>query len=324
VIQGGVAAAQEVAMAQQAQAVALVGPTAVGKSDIAIALAQVWRGAAIEVVNADAMQLYRGMVIGTAKVDAAARTAVPHHLLDLWPIDHRASVVEFRDAARAAVGHIVDRRGLPVLVGGSGLYATAVLDDLEVPATDPEVRARYNAMLAEHGATALHAELQRRDPEAAARIAPQNGRRLVRALEVVELTGSFQARLPRDPTPWIGTQWIGLSADLQLLDAAIEARVAAMWERGLLAEVAELAEQGLADGPTASRAVGYQEALGVLSGELTRPEAMASTARRTRQLARRQLRWFRRNPRITWWNVQPGGDPTVPARQIAAFLAQRT
>jgi tRNA dimethylallyltransferase len=310
-------------MAANGWAVALVGPTAVGKSAVAVELAQQWRGTAIEVVNADAMQLYRGMAIGTAKVDAATRAKVPHHLLELWPVHHRASVVEYRDAARTVVEQIVARAGLPLLVGGSGLYLTAAVDDLQVPATDPDVRARYQAMLAEQGAPALHAQLRRRDPEAAARIAPENGRRLVRALEVVELTGSFQARLPRDPPPWIATRWIGLTAELATLDAAIDARVRQMWEGGLLAEVAALAAQGLRDGPTASRAVGYQEALGVLAGELSPAEAMALTARRTRQLARRQLRWFRRDPRITWWSPPPGADPQIVAGQIAAFLAER-
>ena len=311
-------------MGPDAWAVALVGPTAVGKSTVAVALAQQWQGSAIEVVNADAMQLYRGLSIGTAKVDQAARTAVPHHLLDLWPVSHRASVVEYRDAARAAIGRITQRQGLPVVVGGSGLYLTAALDDLQVPGTDPRVRAHYEQILAERGAPALHEELRRRDPAAAAEIAPENGRRLVRALEVVELTGSFRARLPRNPPAWIATRWIGLRAEQSALDAAIDARSASMFAGGLLAEVAELAGQGLRDSPTAGKAVGYQEALAVLDGRLSRADAVALTARRTRQLARRQMRWFRRDRRIRWWDVRPGEDPSGIARRIAALLAART
>ncbi len=311
-------------MALDAWAVALVGPTAVGKSTVAVALAQLWRGRAIEVVNADAMQLYRELSIGTAKVDRATTAAVPHHLLDLWPLSHRASVVEYRQAARAAIVGIAQRQGLPVVVGGSGLYLTAALDDLDVPGTDPQVRARYETMLAERGPSALHEELRRRDPAAADQIAPENGRRLVRALEVVELTGSFRARLPRDPPAWIPTRWIGLRAEQAALDAVIDARSAAMFDGGLLAEAAELAEQGLRDSPTARKAVGYQEALAVLDGHLSRADAAALTARRTRQLARRQMRWFRRDRRIQWWDVRPGADPTDVARQIAAWLAART
>ncbi len=312
-------------MAGAERAVALVGPTAVGKSAAAVALAALRAPRSVVVLNGDAMQLYRGMDVGTAKVDAASRAAVPHRLLDLWPVTHRASVVEYRDAARAELRQL-DPAALPILVGGSGLYLTAVLDDLQVPATDPVVRDRYERRLADSGPEALHEELARRDPAAAAAIEPANGRRLVRALEVVELTGSFRARLPRDPPAWLPTLWVGLAAPMAELDRAIDERVADMWRDGLVEEVSVLAGAGLREGPTASKAVGYQECLAHLDGELTRSEAIAATARRTRQLARRQLRWFRRDPRITWLDAGLGatGSPQRVAERVADLLDART
>jgi tRNA dimethylallyltransferase len=300
--------------------VALVGPTAVGKSAVAVALAGLLAPTEVEILNADAMQLYRGMNIGTAKVDGRTRATVPHHLLDLWPVSHRASVVEYRDAARAMLSAVTGRGGLPVMVGGSGLYLTAALDVLEVPGTDPAVRAHYEAMLTDLGPAALHEVLVHKDPEAAAGIDPANGRRLVRALEVVELTGSFRSRLPQEAKSWIPTRWIGLSADLADLDTAITARVHAMWDAGLVDEVAVLLGQGLRDGPTAGKAVGYREAIAFLDGTLTRAEAVAATALRTRQLARRQLRWFRRDPRIHWLTVRTGSRPAQVAQMAAALV----
>ena len=301
--------------------VALVGPTAVGKSGAAMALAdRLAAGSALEIVNADAMQLYRGMDIGTAKAGAADRARVPHHLLDLWAVTHRASVVEYRDAARDVLRAIGDR-AVPVVVGGSGLYLSAALDDLQVPATDPAVRSHYEAPLAEQGAPRLHAELARRDPAAAAGIHPGNGRRIVRALEVVELAGSFRSHLPREVPQWVPTRWIGLRAEPALLDRAIGQRVDAMWAAGLAQEVVALLDRGLREGPTASKAVGYRECLAFLDGDLTRQEAIAATALRTRQLARRQMRWFRRDPRITWLDVVPGQPAAAVAERVAAVLA---
>ena len=301
--------------------VALVGPTAVGKSGAAMALAdRLAAGSALEIVNADAMQLYRGMDIGTAKAGAADRARVPHHLLDLWAVTHRASVVEYRDAARDLLRAIGDR-AVPVVVGGSGLYLSAALDDLQVPATDPAVRAHYESLLAEQGAPRLHAELARRDPAAAAGIHPGNGRRIVRALEVVELAGSFRSHLPREVPQWVPTRWIGLRAEPALLDRAIGQRVDAMWAAGLAQEVVALLDLGLREGPTASKAVGYRECLAFLDGDLTRQEAIAATALRTRQLARRQMRWFRRDPRITWLDVVPGQPAAAVAERVAAVLA---
>lgn len=302
------------------QVLALVGPTAVGKTAAAVALARLLPATGLEVVNADAMQMYRGMDIGTAKVDAATRAGVPHHLLDMWDVTHRASVVEFRDAARAAVAAIAERGPLPVVVGGSGLYLTTALDDLQVPPTDPQVRARYEAELVLRGPQSLHADLAARDPRAAAAIDPRNGRRIVRALEVVQLQGWFTASLPRGERSWVPTLWIGLRAPMPVLDAVIGARVDAMWEQGLVDEVAGLAERGLRDGPTAGSAVGYAECLAYLDGRISREEAMERTARRTRQLARRQVRWFARDNRIRWIDVSSRAATGV-AEQIAAALS---
>jgi tRNA dimethylallyltransferase len=302
--------------------IAVVGPTAVGKSAVAIALARALAPGAAEIVNADAMQLYRGMDIGTGKVLPDDRTCVPHHLFDVWPVTHRASVVEYRDIARPVLTDIVRRSAAPIMVGGSGLYLRAVLDDMDVPATDPRVRAEWEARLAQQGPAAMHAELAARDPAAAQHIDPNNGRRIVRALEVVDLTGSFTSRLPATPAPWTPTRWIGLSTDLPALDAAIDARVAAMWTHGLPQEVARLATLGLRDGPTAGRAIGYAECLSYLDGTISQEQAVAATALRTRQLARRQLRWFRRDARTRWVHVDPSAPPSDTAGRIIEILAR--
>ena len=297
--------------------IAVVGPTAVGKSAAAVALAHLLPGA--EIINADAMQLYRGMDVGTAKASPAEQQGIPHHLLDLWPVTHRASVAEYRAAAREAIGDISRRAGRPMVVGGSGLYLTAALDDLDIPATDPEVRARWEAELAARGPAALHEELAGRDPKAAAAIDPRNGRRLVRALEVVELRGSFTARLPQPAPSWRPTAWLGLTAPLADLDERIERRARQMWAGGLLAEVERLVDEGLRDGPTAGAAVGYSEGLAVLAGEMNREEAIESTIVRTRRLARRQLRWFRRDQRIVWHDTSSPGwlDRFCSAAEVA-------
>jgi tRNA dimethylallyltransferase len=302
------------------EVLAIVGPTAVGKSAVASALAELRPGTGVEIVNGDAMQLYRGLDIGTAKVGPGERVRVPHHLLDIWEIGHRASVVEYAAAARSAIDGIVQREALPVVVGGSGLYLSAALDQLQVPPNDPQVRTRYEELLARRGPLALHAELAARDPAAAAAIDPRNGRRIVRALEVVELTGSFTASLPRAPRSWRPTRWIGLRAPLPQLDDAINRRVEQMWVQGLEAEVVALAAEGLADSPTAGKAVGYAECLDHLQGRLGRDEAIARTALRTRQLARRQLRWFRRDGRVQWIDVDLAASAGRAAVALASLL----
>lgn len=278
--------------------VAVVGPTATGKTALAVALAHALDG---EVVNADAMQLYRGMDVGTAKPTVAEREGVPHHLLDVLDVTDTATVAAYQRDARAAVDAVGARGRTPVLVGGSGLYVQAVVDDLAFPGTDPTVRARLGADLAALGAAALHERLRGVDPDAAAGILPSNGRRIVRALEVVELTGApFAASLPRPGPPRYGTVLVGLDRDTAELDARVERRVELMFAAGLVDEVRRLAARGLREGPTASRAVGYREVLDLLDGTVDEPEARRRVVVATRRLVRRQRSWFRRDERLHW------------------------
>ncbi|MDQ1747726.1 MAG: tRNA dimethylallyltransferase [Frankiaceae bacterium] len=284
-------------MALARRVVAVVGPTATGKSALAIAIAKAIGG---EVVNADSMQLYRGMDIGTAKVTAAERADVPHHLLDIWPVTYPASVAEYQQRARAVIDELHARGAVPVLVGGSGLYVRAALDRIEFPGTDPELRAALEAELATAGSAVLHERLAARDPAAAAAILPSNGRRVVRALEVVELTGRpFTAALPSYEAVYDAVQ-VGLDLDDAALDRRVEDRVATMFAAGLVEEVRGLVPLGLQDGRTASRALGYQQVLAMLEGATTEQEAAAATKAATRRFVRRQRSWFRRDPRIHW------------------------
>ncbi|WP_433533428.1 tRNA (adenosine(37)-N6)-dimethylallyltransferase MiaA [Micromonospora sp. CA-263727] len=284
--------------------VAVVGPTAAGKSALSIALAHALGG---EVVNADSMQLYRGMEIGTAKITTAERAGVPHHLLDIWEVTEPASVAEYQRLARAAVDDILARGRVPLLVGGSGLYVRAVLEQFEFPGTDPVLRERLEGELAAVGPAPLYARLREADPVAAAGILPGNGRRIVRALEVIELTGgTFTAALP-EPTPYYPSVQIGVDLDTALLDERIAVRVNRMWADGLVAETRELVGRGLPEGRTASRALGYQQVLRFLAGELTETEAYDETIRATRRFVRRQRSWFRRDPRVHWLDsADPG------------------
>jgi tRNA dimethylallyltransferase len=249
------------------------------------------------------MQLYQGMDIGTAKEPEAAWQGVPHHLLDIWPVTRTANVADYQALARAAIDGIIGRGHVPVLVGGSGLYVRAALDDLNFHGTDRGTRARLETELAELGPAALHARLAAVDPAAAAAILPSNGRRIVRALEVIEITGGpFTATMPayEQVRPGPKTVQLGLTLPRPELDQRIEARVEAMWQAGLEAEVKDLVHQGLRDGMTASRALGYQQMLRHLDGELTLDEARQETVKATRRFARRQESWFRRDPRIRW------------------------
>ena len=281
--------------------IAVVGPTAAGKSGLAVALAQALGG---EVINADSMQVYRGMDIGTAKLTLTERHGVPHHLLDLWDVRQTANVADYQRLARAAIAGIGARGRVPILAGGSGLYVRAALEDLSFPGTDPKVRARLEGELAEAGAAALHTRLAEADPAAAEAILPSNGRRIVRALEVIELTGRpFTATLPEyatGPRAAVPARQLGLQLPRAVLDRRIEQRVDQMWAAGFAGEVRRLEEQGLRDGLTASRALGYQQLLGHLAGQATLEAARDETVRATRRFARRQESWFRRDPRITW------------------------
>ncbi|NYJ04170.1 tRNA (adenosine(37)-N6)-dimethylallyltransferase MiaA [Petropleomorpha daqingensis] len=280
--------------------VAVVGPTATGKTALAVELARRLGG---EVVNADSMQLYRGMDIGTAKPTEAERAGVPHHVYDLWSVREPASVAEYRQHARTEIDRLRAAGVVPLLVGGSGLYVRAVLDELDIPTTDPAVRARLEAELAATGAAELHARLAGLDPEAAEAILPSNGRRIVRALEVIELTGEpFRARLP-DPTPHYPVIGVGLDRDPAGLDERIAVRVDRMWAAGFVAEVEALVAEGLREGPTASRALGYAQVLAQFDGTLTPEEARQRTVATTRRFVRRQRSWFRRDATLGWFDA---------------------
>ncbi|MGN6176588.1 MAG: tRNA (adenosine(37)-N6)-dimethylallyltransferase MiaA [Streptosporangiaceae bacterium] len=277
--------------------IAVVGPTAAGKSELSLRLAQALGG---EVINADSMQLYAGMDIGTAKLSPAQRRGVPHHLLDIWDVRQPASVATYQRLARETIADICARGRVPVLAGGSGLYLRAALDNLEFPGTDPAVRDRLEAELATAGAGALHARLAALDPAAAAAILPSNGRRIVRALEVIEVAcRPFAAVLPEYKSRYPVVQ-IGLRVDRAQLDRRIAERTARMWREGLVGEVAALERAGLREGRTASRALGYAQVLRFLARDCTEDEARAQTVLATRRFARRQDAWFRRDPRVVW------------------------
>jgi tRNA dimethylallyltransferase len=274
--------------------IAVVGPTATGKSDLAVALARELSG---EVVNADALQLYRGMDIGTAKLTVAERGGIPHHQLDVLDVGEDASVAGYQRHARADIAQIRARGGRPVVAGGSGLYVRALLDRLEMPPTDPDVRRRLEERGDVEGPGLLHDALAAVDPEAAERIGRTNTRRLVRALEVIELTGRpYSATLP-DHTYELPALQIGLDCDREVLDRRIDERVEAMWRDGLVEEVRGLAPRM---GRTASRAVGYAEVLALLAGRVDERAAREAVALGTRRLARKQMTWFGRDPRVHW------------------------
>jgi tRNA dimethylallyltransferase len=277
--------------------VAIVGATGTGKSDLSLALSEALaaRGAEAEVVNADAMQLYRGMDIGTAKLPVDERRGIPHHLLDVLDVTQDAAVARYQHDARAAIDDIRARGRHAILVGGSGLYVSSVLFDFRFPPRDEALRSRLEAELTAHGAGALHARLQEQDPATAARVDPHNGRRIVRALEVLALGESTHgAALPEEPVPWRAATVVGLRTERPVLVERLDRRVERMWADGMLDETARLREQGLERGKTASRAIGYAQALAQLRGELSEDEAIAQTQALTRRYARRQVSWFRR------------------------------
>jgi tRNA dimethylallyltransferase len=291
------------------QVVAVVGPTATGKSALGVAIAKQVGG---EVVNADSMQLYRGMDIGTAKLTEAERQGVPHHVLDIWDVSQTASVAAYQAAARAKIDELLARGMTPVLVGGSGLYVRAVIDPIEFPGTDPAIRALLEAELASQGSGSLHARLAAADPVTAAALSPLNGRKIVRALEVIAITGGpFTAALPSYDDSVYDTVQIGLDLETEILDQRLERRVELMIEGGFEDEVRRLDTQGLRDGVTASRALGYAQLLAVIDGRLSLAAAQTDTVRATRRFVRRQRSWFRRDPRIIW--LDAATDPLEEA-----------
>jgi tRNA dimethylallyltransferase len=294
--------------------VAVVGPTAAGKSDLAVDLAEHLGG---EVVNGDSMQIYRGMDIGTAKLSASQRRGIPHHLLDVLDVTEPATVAQFQRWARAAIDDCRGRGRTPVLVGGSALYIRAVLDRFDFPGTDPDLRARLEDELAERGGHRMHAELAEADPDAAAQILPSNGRRIVRALEVVRLTGRpFAATLPERTYYYDRVCQVGVDVPRPMLDERIALRVEQMWAAGLVDEVRRLEAAGLREGRTASRALGYAQVLRHLAGELDEDQARERTVSATRRFARRQDAWFRKDQRIGWLRYD---DPALLARALAVF-----
>lgn len=292
---------------------AVVGPTAAGKSALAM---QVARSLGAEIVSADSMQAYQGMRIGTAAPTDAELAEIPHHLVNTWPIERALTVMEFQAAARHAIAGIRERGKPAIVVGGSGLHVTAVLDDLRFPPTQEALRAELEGELRQHGAPVMHARLAVIDPEAAAAIDPGNGRRVIRALEVNQLTGApFRARLPKGRAV-VPAVRIGVAIDRATLDVRIADRVDHMWSAGFVAEVQSLRERGLERAPTASRALGYSQILAHLDGIVTEAEARQDTVTATRRFARRQQRWFWRDERITWLRYD---DPVLVERALAVL-----
>jgi tRNA dimethylallyltransferase len=299
--------------------VTIVGATGTGKSELSLDVAEALAasGRSAEIVNADAMQLYRGMDIGTAKLPRDKRRGIPHHLLDVLAVTEEASVADYQVAARSAIEGIVSRGAVPILVGGSGLYVSSVLFDFRFPGTDPVIRAVLEQRLEAEGPGMLHRELKGKDSEAATSIGPHNGRRLVRALEVIELTGEkFGSGLPDDQTLWRPAVIVGLQSPREELVTRLERRVESMWANGLLAEVEALLPLGLETGVTASRAIGYAQAIAQLAGELTEAEAIESAATVTRKFARRQVSWFKRYPSPLWLEGGAAGNASAVMDEI--------
>ncbi|MCY7411785.1 MAG: tRNA (adenosine(37)-N6)-dimethylallyltransferase MiaA [Salinibacterium sp.] len=299
----------------------MVGATGTGKSQLALDLAEdlIARGLGAEIVNADAMQLYRGMDVGTAKVGVAERRGIPHHMLDVLEPREEASVADYQTRARRAIEEIEGRGSVPILVGGSGLYVSSVIQDFVFPGTDPVIRDRLEAELVELGPFALHGRLTLVDPASAEAIGPHNGRRIVRALEVVELTGQpFTAGLPELRKPWRSASIIGLIAARDALLPRLAARVRGMWQLGMLDEVRGLMSVGF--GVTAARAIGYAQAIEQLDGLIDEDAAIAGTIALTSRYARRQVSWFSRYRDAHWIDFD---DPQrrEMARQIALRVA---
>jgi tRNA dimethylallyltransferase len=303
---------------ERPQILAIVGATGTGKSDLSLAVANtlVETGRPAEIVNADAMQLYRGMDIATAKLPPAQRQGIPHHLIDVLDVTHEAAVADFQHDARRVIGEILAREATPILVGGSGLYVSSVLFDFEFPGHDDEVRSRLESEMHERGSGAMFARLKDRAPEVAKRIDQKNERRIIRALEVLEITGDTAqlGTLPETPSYWAPTKIVALDEDRATLVNRLDARVTHMWDSGLLDEVRDLIPLGIEDGVTARRAIGYAQALAQLHGSMSQAEAIEQTQALTRRYARRQVSWFRRYADASW---MPAGDPLNASRIVS-------
>jgi tRNA dimethylallyltransferase len=300
-----------------AKLIAIVGSTGTGKSELAIRIAEAMRqeGQEAEIVNADAMQLYKGMDIGTAKLPLAERRGIEHHLVDVLDVTQESTAAEYQRIARAKILEIQARGAMPILVGGSMLYVAAVLNNFEFPVRDKDLRARLEQELLELGPNAMHKKLVELDASAASRIDPENGRRIVRALEIVTLTGEpFAAALPDEIDSWQEVLEIGLRMDREILGARLEERVRGMWSKGMVEETKDLISKGLRNSVTAGYAIGYAQALAQLDGELSQEQAIESTTKLTQKYARRQMSWFKRDTRINWLEAL---DPEVTTLAIA-------
>ena len=287
--------------------VCLVGPTGTGKSDLAIYLAQqlAERSVKAEIVNADSMQFYKGMNIGTAKLPLAERGGIEHHLLDWLEINQESTAANYQVIARQKIADLIESGVLPIVVGGSMLYVAALLNTFEFPGRDEALRAVLEQQLQELGPLAMHAKLTLLDEVAASRTEPQNGRRIVRALEIVMITGEpFAAALPEELESFLPVLEIGLNSVREHLVERLARRVEGMWAKGLVQEVAGLVDLGIRDSKTASQAIGYAQALAQLDGKMTESEAIAETTMLTQRYSRRQMSWFRRDPRIHWFDYQ--------------------
>jgi tRNA dimethylallyltransferase len=300
-----------------AQLIAIVGSTGTGKSELAIRIAEALRdeGSAAEIVNADAMQLYRGMDIGTAKLPVSERRGISHHLIDVLDVTEESTAAEYQKLARSKILEIQSRGSIPILVGGSMLYVAAVLNNFEFPVRDKDLRAQLEQELVELGPAAMHQKLAELDSIAASRIEPENGRRIVRALEIVTLTGEpFAAALPDEIDSWQEVLEIGLRMERELLVARLAERVRGMWSAGMVEETEALISKGLRESVTAGYAIGYAQALAQLDGELSQEQAIESTTKLTQKYARRQMSWFKRDTRINWLDAL---DPKVTNLAIA-------
>ena len=305
-------------MSNTTQILAIVGATGTGKSDLSLEVAEalIAQGHGVEIVNADAMQLYAGMDIGTAKLPVSERRGIPHHMFDVLKVTDEAAVADYQAQAREVISEINQRGNLAILVGGSGLYVSSVLFDFEFPGHDDVIRERLEKELEEQGPGALFQRLKELAPEAAERIDQQNARRIVRALEVLEVTGNTAGlgTLPEEAIYWKSTTIIGLAEDREVLVERLDRRVEKMWEDGLLTEVQGLIPQGIEHGVTARRAIGYAQVLAELSGEMTRADAIEETQSITRRYARRQVSWFKRYADLTWL---PAGNPDNVSQVIS-------
>ncbi len=303
--------------------ISIVGPTASGKTAVSLEVAEALGGPdAVEIISADAMQLYRGMDIGTAKITASDRRGIAHHQLDVLGLHDVASVAAYQKHARADLAQIQGRGRIPVVVGGSGLYVSALLDELEFPGHDAGIRAELEAEASAGGYERLVAELAQKDPESFRTIDSRNQRRVIRALEVIRLTGEpFTPTFPRHTSHYRGVRSFAVSRDMTVLEKAISGRTSEMFRQGLIEETRGLIDQGLRSATTAARATGYAEAISVIDGKMTREEAAASISLATRRLAKKQGTWFRADPRLTWLDLT-AGDVSAAAAQIVAMVGR--